>query len=72
MKAVDWRKIAISLRIPPAGVLSVTPGYDSHEKRGQERVSAPTLAVPEQECTGDDTLSENPCVPLLLISSTQL
>src|SRR4029077_12263915 len=27
------------------------------------RISAPSLALPEEECTPDDTLSEVPCVP---------
>jgi hypothetical protein len=38
----------------------------------RKSVSGPTLALPEQEYTPDDTLSEVPYVPLSLVSSTRL
>ena len=41
-------------------------------RRGEEMVSASTPAVPERECTRDDTLSEALYVPPLPISSAQL
>jgi len=58
-----------------SGQLSDRNGSKSHRKLRPElgrMESARPLWLPEQQCTRDDTLSEAPCVPLLLISSTQL
>jgi len=52
--------------------LVLTPVNHSHPDGDQKRISAPTLALPEQECTLDDTLSEVLCVPLSLLSLTRL
>ena len=48
------------------------PAINSHLDRDQKSVSAPTLALPEQEYTPGDTLSDVPYVPLSLVSSTRL
>jgi hypothetical protein len=55
------------------GVFSAaTPVVNSHLDCDQKSVSAPILALPEQEYTPGDTLSEVPYVPFSLVSSTRL
>ena len=71
---LDWREEMIgheAQRLGPQQSKPATP-ENSHLGMQAEKVIAPTLAVPEQECTQDDNVSEVPCVALSLVSSTRL
>lgn len=54
------------------GIAGVQVQQSRQAGRDQKSVSPPTLALPEQEYTPGDTLSEVPYVSLSLVSSTRL